>query len=214
MTLCQICQINYQVISLNVPNGQIHFHNPLDNPSILPYSYTPPFFHNHTIFLPASKPDQSHFPVNVANFLAKASFSMGVIFWTEPTRKQFLEGYPQTNKLLQRRQWLQFVGKFSGCHKEVTKTFAHSFDGMEAEIRDIKLTVTESMIAKATSLPRHGEKWFRNRGIDNEDWRVFLKNPSMETTVYEKGIPISTLKSKWRNLLLVLQKFITCEGRF
>jgi len=30
----------------------------------------------------------------------------------------------------------------------------------------------------------------------------------------KKGIPSSTLKSKWRNLLLMLQNFITCEGRF
>jgi len=36
----------------------------------------------------------------------------------------------------------------------------------------------------------------------------------METTVYKKGIPSITLKNKWRNLLLVLQKFVTCEGRF
>lgn len=32
--------------------------------------------------------------------------------------------------------------------------------------------------------------------------------------VYKKGIPNFVLKNKWRNLLLVLQKFITCEGRF
>jgi len=36
----------------------------------------------------------------------------------------------------------------------------------------------------------------------------------MDNTVYKKGIPSSALKNKWRNLLLVLQKFITCEGRF
>ena len=85
---------------------------------------------------------------------------------------------------------------------------------MEAEIGDIKLAVTKCMTAEATSFPRHSEKWFKNRGIDSKDWRVFLKNPSMDTTVYKKGIPSSALKSKWRNLFLVLQKFITCEGRF
>jgi len=139
---------------------------------------------------------------------------MEVIVRTEPIGKQFLEGYLQTRELLQRRQRLQFIEKFSGFHKEVTKTFARSFDGMEAEIGDIKLTVTESMIVEATSLSRHGEKWFKNKGIDSEDWRVFLKNPSMDTTVYKKGILSFDLKNKWRNLLLVLQKFITCEGSF
>ena len=36
----------------------------------------------------------------------------------------------------------------------------------------------------------------------------------MDTFVFRKGIPSSALKNKWRNMLLILQKFITCEGRF
>ena len=36
----------------------------------------------------------------------------------------------------------------------------------------------------------------------------------MDVSVFRKGIPISTLKNKWRNMLLILKKFITCEGRF
>ena len=41
-----------------------------------------------------------------------------------------------------------------------------------------------------------------------------LKNPGMDITVFRKGIPSTTLKSKWRNMLIILQKFITFEGRF
>ena len=41
-----------------------------------------------------------------------------------------------------------------------------------------------------------------------------LKTPGMDIFVFKKGIPSSTLKNKWRNMLLILQKFITCEGRF
>ena len=96
----------------------------------------------------------------------------------------------------------------------MTKTFSNSFDGMEVEIGDIKFTIMESLIIEATKLPRSGEKWFKNRGINGEDWKLFLKNPNMDTTIFKKGIPSTTLKSKWRNLLLLLQKFITCEGWF
>lgn len=96
----------------------------------------------------------------------------------------------------------------------MTKTFAHSFDGTEAEIGDIKITITESMITEANELPRNGEKWFKNRGINGEYWKIFLKNPNMDTTVFKKGIPSTTLKSKWRNLLLILKKIITCGGQF
>lgn len=92
----------------------------------------------------------------------------------------------------------------------MTTTFARSFDGTKVEIGDVKFAVTESLIAEATRLPRAGEKWFKNRGIEGEDWKIFLKNPSMDTIVFRKGIPSFSLKSKWRNLLLVLQKFVTC----
>lgn len=33
-------------------------------------------------------------------------------------------------------------------------------------------------------------------------------------SIFKNGIPVTTLKGKCRNLLLVIQKFVTCEGRF
>ena len=89
--------------------------------------------------------------------------------------------------------------KFDGFHKEVTKNFARVFDGVEVEIGDIKFTV---------------EKWFKNRGIKGDERRVSLKKPNMDITIFRKGIPSSELKSKWRNFLVIIQKFVTCEGRF
>ena len=109
---------------------------------------------------------------------------------------------------------MQFLEKFSGFHKEVTKTFAKSFNGAEVEVGDIKFTVTEAFIVEATILPRQGERWFKNREFHNEAWKQILKSLGMDVTIFKKGIPSSALKTKWRNMLLVLQKFITCEGRY
>ena len=36
----------------------------------------------------------------------------------------------------------------------------------------------------------------------------------MDVSVFKKGIPSTALKRKWRNILLLLQKFVTCEGRY
>lgn len=94
------------------------------------------------------------------------------------------------------------------------KNFSHPFDGMKVEIGYVKFNITKSLIVEATKLPRSGEKWFKNRGIDGEDWKLFLKNPNMDTTIFWKCIPSTILKIKWRNLLLVLQKFFTCEDQF
>lgn len=42
----------------------------------------------------------------------------------------------------------------------------------------------------------------------------FLKNLVMDIYEFKKGIPVTNLKNKWRNMLLIIQKFITCEGIF
>lgn len=41
-----------------------------------------------------------------------------------------------------------------------------------------------------------------------------MRNPGIDITVFKCGIPISALKENWTSLLLIIQKFITCEGRY
>ena len=125
-----------------------------------------------------------------------------------------MEGYPQVKEMVQKAQWLEFVEKFDGFNKEVTKSFARAFDGIEVEIGDIKFIVTTSLIAKATKLSRVGEKWCKNMGIEGEEWKAFLKNPGMDITIFRKGTPSIALRGKWINLLLVIQKKFTYEGIF
>lgn len=139
---------------------------------------------------------------------------MGLLVRTEPDEAKFVEGYPQLKSTLRKANWLQFIQKFRGHNKEVTKTFARSFNDMEAEIGDIKFPVTEASIAAATELPQEGEQWFKNKDFDERAWRIILCNPGMDITVFKCGIPVSALKEKWTTLLLIIQKFITCEGRY
>lgn len=58
------------------------------------------------------------------------------------------------------------------------------------------------------------EIWFKNRKIKQKDWKILLKNPGMEISIFKKGILVTALKNKWRKILLIIQKFITYEGRF
>ena len=127
---------------------------------------------------------------------------MGLIVRTEPIGTKYLEGYPQVREMLQQAGWLQFFEKFSGFHKEVTKTFARSFKGIEVEIGDIKFTITEASIAEVTEFPRQGERWFKNREFHNEAWKQILKSPGMDVTIFKKGIPSSALNKKWRTCCL------------
>ena len=88
---------------------------------------------------------------------------MGLILRSELVRTKYLEGYPQIKEMLQQVGWLKFLENFNGFHKEVTKSFARSFNGSEVEIGDVKFIITESFIAEATEFPRQGERWFKNK---------------------------------------------------
>lgn len=139
---------------------------------------------------------------------------MGKLLRAEPEGKKYLEGYPQTKESLKKERCLKFIQNFRGYNKEVTKAFAWSFNGHAVEIGDLKFTVTEATIAAATSLPQEGERWFKNRSMDDQGWKIMLQNPGMDTSVFTKGIPVHAIKEEWSTLLLLIQKFITCEGRF
>ena len=93
---------------------------------------------------------------------------MGQLLRAEPEGPKFLEGYPQVKDTLKKARWLQFIQKFKDYNKEVTKTFARSFNGFEVEIGDHKFSVTEASIAAATELPQEGERWFKNKSIVKE----------------------------------------------
>ena len=139
---------------------------------------------------------------------------MGRLLRAEPEGPKFLEGYPQVKDLLKKEKWLRFIQKFKGHNKEVTKSFARYFNSRMVEIGDLKFTVIEASIAAATDPPEEGERWFKNKSLDEQAWRIILCNPGMDVTVFTKGIPVHALKEEWASLLLIIQKFITCEGRF
>ena len=139
---------------------------------------------------------------------------MGVIIRSKSDGAKFLEGYPQVRQLLQQERWTEFVEKFDGHEKEVKKSFARAYDGIEAEIGDMKLVLTNSFVEKATRFPRIRESWFKNRKIEEKECKFFLQNPGMDIYVLKKGIPITTLNNKWRNLIFIIKNFLTCECSF
>jgi len=132
---------------------------------------------------------------------------MGKLLRAEPEGSKFLEGYPQVKEALQKSKWLKCIQRFKGYHREVTKAFARSFRDNQVEIGDLKFTITESSLAKATSLPQTGERWFKNRAVEDQQWKQILKNPGMDTSIFTKGIPVSLVKEEWKTLLLLVQKF-------
>jgi len=88
---------------------------------------------------------------------------MGLIIKLEPVGAKYMEGYPQLKEMLQKAGWLKFIENIDVFHKEITKSFARYFHGIEVEIGDNKFAVTKSFITEATELLTHGERWFKTR---------------------------------------------------
>lgn len=90
---------------------------------------------------------------------------MGLLLRAELEGPKFMEGYPQLKNILRKARWLQFIQKFRGYNKEVTKIFARSFNGVELKVGDLKFSVTEASIAAATELPLEGDGGSKTKAL-------------------------------------------------
>ena len=82
------------------------------------------------------------------------------------------------------------------------------------QVQDLlNLKLLESFIAEAMGLPMTGEKWYTKKTMRIGDFFAFLK-PQFTMVDWRCIIPSSQLKEDWLSILRVVQRFITCEGRF
>ena len=75
----------------------------------------------------------------------------------------------------------------------------------------LKFEVTEISIAKALSFPQTGERWYKGQALGVTDLNFFLKSEH-HNPVWKKGVPKDWLKEEWQKVLIVVQRYITCEG--
>ena len=107
-----------------------------------------------------------------------------------------------------------FFEKFQGFDNEVTLQFAKGFDGKITQIGNFVMAVNEKTIARATGFPLEGEKWFKNKVIDKQLALQFLKQTHHSQVDSIRGVPRSWFKDQWCNILFIIQKYLTCEGRY
>ena len=96
---------------------------------------------------------------------------------------------------------------------EVTRKFAKSFDGHKAQIGNLSLSSSEDFIAQVTGLPQIGEKWFKKQHMDEKAWTLYI-NKSRKAHNWIHGVARRWIKSPWDELAYLIQKYVTCEGRF
>ena len=78
------------------------------------------------------------------------------------------------------------------------------------DLQTISFMVDEVTIAQPISIPSEGEKWFKNH-LFEVDLSQFMF-PSFKILYWSKGIHLNRVKLEWRDILKVVQRYITCEG--
>jgi hypothetical protein len=132
----------------------------------------------------------------------------------EPKNLDTLEIHKDCIQILEQKQWIAFFEKFDAFCEEVALEFSHSFDGERATVGNLTIRISEDIIALVTGLPQTRERYFKTKHFKDKSWASFISRSRVAAVNWKKGIPRSWLIHPWDKLAYLIQKFITCEGRF
>ena len=80
------------------------------------------------------------------------------------------------------------------------------------DLKTLFFIVDEATITEAISVPKVGDKWFKQHLFEVNLSQFLL--PGFESLDWSKRIHLNKVRPEWRNMLKVVQCYITCEGRF
>jgi hypothetical protein len=89
--------------------------------------------------------------------------------------------------------------------------FAQNFDGFETVVGKFMIHVTEHSIGTACRLSVYGERWWKKEMLPVEIVNQFLL-PEHQSPNWSQGIPHNWMKKEWQTALMIIHRYITCEG--
>jgi hypothetical protein len=134
----------------------------------------------------------------------------------EPETYADLEALPEyeaTRDIFKKAGWEPFLKKFDGYNDAITLQFALHFQGGFAKVGELEFEVTEKFISEAIQLPTTGQRWTKGQPVDKNLCTQLLK-PQYRETQWSEGTSRSWLEPQWAQLLAILQRYLTCEGRY
>jgi hypothetical protein len=137
---------------------------------------------------------------------------MAPVVRAEPNGCQALLTFSGACSDLEQHGWLAFIRKFDGYDLTVARQFALSFDGCRAKVGDVQLEITEEFLSLETSLPAKGQKWSKSCKVDDVPWTLLFQSRTVNSC--DRGLPAKMLKPRWYDLLMIIKRFVTCEGRY
>lgn len=113
--------------------------------------------------------------------------------------------------LLQESGFLPFLQKFDGFYMVVVLELMRTFKGGLVKVSSLEFKIMEKSIAQDTCLPTIGEQWFKKERLGKKRWHQFVDDIKIKVD-WKKGLLQSAMINKWRDLLFISFKFVTCEG--
>jgi hypothetical protein len=107
---------------------------------------------------------------------------------------------------------LDFCEKMKIGHPEVSKQFSLNFNGKKTKFGTLEFEVSKNSISTATKILVHGENWFKTMTLNSTFSKEFLKLEYQEDNLY-KGVPRNHMLEYFDKILIVIQRYFTCEGR-
>jgi hypothetical protein len=135
----------------------------------------------------------------------------GQITHLEPEGVELLEAYPQILQKFRDAGWFNFCSTFQGYHEQISMMFAQNFDGFETVVGKFLIHVTEHSIGTACRLSVYGERWWKKEMLPVEIINQFLL-PEHQSPNWSQGIPQNWMKKEWQTALMIIRRYITCEG--
>lgn len=128
----------------------------------------------------------------------------------EPTFQIESWGKETIEKLYQSGM-IGFLQKFQGHSEQITKDFIDNFNQDQTQISEVIVPVTPDYLSKALELPMVGEKYYKGLHFKEKAWTFFLEKNRKGSFDRTKGIPREWFNEPWGELVLVIQKFLTCD---
>ena len=132
----------------------------------------------------------------------------------EPAKFNPTDIHENCMEIFEKKQWVTFFEKFDGHNDNVSLVFAESFDGERATLGDLNFILSKDILAQIIGLPQQGERFFKTKQFKEKAWIPFLCRSRVGSVNWKKGIPRSWLVHPWDEVVYIIQKFTTCEGRF
>jgi len=137
----------------------------------------------------------------------------GVILRKELQDATYIEVNIEDCDLFKNVGFYRFYQKLQGCHQGIIEVFAKIFYGVKIQLGPVLMKIDEVSIEEARNMLGEGEKLFKTTSFNEINFRPFLKKEH-QNMKWKREIPISYLKDKWKELLKIIQVYITCEWRY